>query len=49
MSFSKNPSAARTLGSSGAVRQSASAAFTSAGSLRASDATAPWDSVQKTH
>jgi len=39
----------RSFAAIGALRQSSSTAFTTLSSFRANDATAPWDSVQKTH
>lgn len=49
VSFSRKPSVVRSLSSIGAVRQSASAAWTTASFFSASAATAAWESVQKTH
>src|SRR5881397_977738 len=48
VSFSRNPSVARSFASSGAVRQLSTTACTNRSSCRASAATAAWDSVQKT-
>ena len=49
VSFSRKPSVARSLASSGALRQSSITAFTKLVSFSASAATAAWESVQKTH